>query len=467
LIDSPREACGVFGLYGHIDDVARTIFFGLTALQHRGQESAGIATMDNGKIHLQTGMGLVSQAFIESDLRKLPGTIGIGHTRYSTTGSSESRNAQPFVAQGPNGTIALAHNGNVINALSLRQQLITDYGSQFLTTTDSEVILQFLLSIPGLSWADRIGQLMREFQGAYSVVFLCDDGLIAIRDPLGVRPLCLGSVQDGWVVASESCALDQIGAEIIREVEPGEAILINNNGLQTIYNGNKGKRATCSFEFIYFARPDSIIDDNLVYSKRMAMGRQLAIEQSVDADLVIPVPDSAIPAGVGYASESGIPYQDGLIKNRNVGRTFIQPDQRMREQGVRMKFNPLVDVLYGKRIIVVDDSIVRGNTTPHVISLLRKAGAKEIHWRVASPPIVSPCHFGVDMATQDELIAANRSVSEINEIIGADSLGYLSIKGMLNALGSEGMHCTGCFTREYPIPIQLGMDKYLFEKNTK
>tara|TARA_Y100000590_G_C15748339_1_gene1023125 strand:- start:17216 stop:18616 length:1401 start_codon:yes stop_codon:yes gene_type:complete len=466
VIDSPREACGVFGLYTSADDVARTIFFGLHALQHRGQESAGIATMENGDIHLQTGMGLVSQSFMESDLRRLPGTMGIGHTRYSTTGSAESRNAQPFVATGPNGKIALGHNGNVINAMTLRDQLITDYSSQFHTSTDSEVILQFLINTPGGSWSDRIAQLMREFQGAYSVVFLCDDGLIAMRDPLGVRPLCLGSIEDGWVVASESCALDQIGAEIVRQIDPGEAVLINADGVKTIYNGNKGKRAMCSFEFIYFARPDSIIDNNLVYSKRMAMGRQLAIEHNIDADLVIPVPDSAIAAGVGYASEAGIPYQEGLIKNRYVGRTFIQPDQRMREQGVRMKFNPLNDILDGKRIVVVDDSIVRGNTTPHVISLLRKAGAKEIHWRVASPPIVSPCHFGVDMATQDELIASSRSVVEIKEIIGADTLGYLSIEGMLSALNSDSVHCTGCFTREYPVPIQLGMDKFLFENNT-
>ena len=411
-------------------------------------------------------MGLVSQAFHEFDLNRLPGHIAVGHTRYSTTGSTHLDNAQPLEVEGMHGRIALAHNGNVINALPLRDEIERDWGCRFSTATDSEVIAQMLVNAPGKDWGERIAYLMRRLQGAYSVTFLTEDTLVAIRDPLGVRPLCIGSYNGGWVVASESCALDQIGASLLRELEPGEAIQIDADGLRTIHNGNEGKRALCSFEYIYFARPDSILDKRPVHSARREMGRQLALQAPVDADMVMGVPDSAIAAGVGYAEAAGIPYQEGLIKNRYVGRTFIQPDQRLRDLGVRLKFNPLPEVLSGKRVIVVDDSIVRGTTTPHVVNLLRSAGAKEVHLRVCAPPIVSPCHFGVDMASKGELLAAQKTIQEVREFIGADSLEYLTVDGLFKAIGKEANQCcAACFTGQYPIEVQLELDKMALERN--
>lgn len=464
MAEPPREACGVVGVYAPEEDVARIAFFGLYALQHRGQESAGIATADGQRLAVQTGMGLVAQAFHEADLHRLPGHIAIGHTRYSTMGSSVEGNAQPLLVDGLHGPMALAHNGNVINASPLRQEL-AEFGCRFSTSTDSEVIVQMLANAPGEDWGQRVGYIMRRLQGAYSQVVLLPDGLLAMRDPLGLRPLCIGSLGSGWVVASESCALDHIGARFLRELEPGEAILIDGEGLRTIHNGNRGQRALCSFEFIYFSRPDSILDGRLVHLARQEMGRQIAREHPVDADLVMAVPDSATAAGVGYAQESGIPYQEGLIRNRYVGRTFIQPDQRLREQGVRLKFNPLPEVLNGKRVVVVDDSIVRGTTTPHVVKLLRWAGATEVHWRVGAPPIVAPCHFGVDMATYRELIAARMSVEEIRRTIGADSLGYLSVEGLFKSIANgPGSYCAACFTGRYPIDVQLAMDKLSLEQ---
>ena len=410
-------------------------------------------------------MGLVSQAFHEFDLSRLPGHIAVGHTRYSTTGSTHLDNAQPLEVTGIHGRIALAHNGNVINALPLRVEMEGGWGCRFTTSTDSEVIAQMVVNAPGKDWGERIAYLMRRLQGAYSVAFITEDTLIAMRDPLGVRPLCVGMYNGGWVVASESCALDHIGAKLLREIEPGEAIQIDADGLRTIHNGNDGKRALCSFEFIYFARPDSILDSRLVHSARREMGRQLALQAPVEADMVMGVPDSATAAGVGYAEASGIPYQEGLIKNRYVGRTFIQPDQRLRDLGVRLKFNPLPEVLEGKRVIVVDDSIVRGTTTPHVVNLLRSAGAKEVHLRVCAPPIVSPCHFGVDMATKGELLAAQKTVPEICEFVGADSLEFLSVEGLFKAIGREpDQCCAACFTGHYPIAVQLELGKMALER---
>ena len=465
MANPPREACGVVGIFTPGEEAARTAFFGLFSLQHRGQESAGIAAADGSTISCRTEMGLVSQAFHEFDLSRLPGHIAVGHTRYSTTGSTHLDNAQPLEVTGIHGRIALAHNGNVINALPLRVEMEGGWGCRFTTSTDSEVIAQMVVNAPGKDWGERIAYLMRRLQGAYSVAFITEDTLIAMRDPLGVRPLCVGMYNGGWVVASESCALDHIGAKLLREIEPGEAIQIDADGLRTIHNGNDGKRALCSFEFIYFARPDSILDSRLVHSARREMGRQLALQAPVEADMVMGVPDSATAAGVGYAEESGIPYQEGLIKNRYVGRTFIQPDQRLRDLGVRLKFNPLPEVLEGKRVIVVDDSIVRGTTTPHVVNLLRSAGAKEVHLRVCAPPIVSPCHFGVDMATKGELLAAQKTVPEICEFVGADSLEFLSVEGLFKAIGREpDQCCAACFTGHYPIAVQLELGKMALER---
>ena len=465
MANPPREACGVVGIFTPGEEAARTAFFGLFSLQHRGQESAGIAAADGATISCRTEMGLVSQAFHEFDLSRLPGHIAVGHTRYSTTGSTHLDNAQPLEVTGIHGRIALAHNGNVINALPLRVEMEGGWGCRFTTATDSEVIAQMVVNAPGKDWGERIAYLMRRLQGAYSVAFITEDTLIAMRDPLGVRPLCVGMYNGGWVVASESCALDHIGAKLLREIEPGEAIQIDADGLRTIHNGNDGKRALCSFEFIYFARPDSILDSRLVHSARREMGRQLALQAPVEADMVMGVPDSATAAGVGYAEASGIPYQEGLIKNRYVGRTFIQPDQRLRDLGVRLKFNPLPEVLEGKRVIVVDDSIVRGTTTPHVVNLLRSAGAKEVHLRVCAPPIVSPCHFGVDMATKGELLAAQKTVPEICEFVGADSLEFLSVEGLFKAIGREpDQCCAACFTGHYPIEVQLELGKMALER---
>ncbi len=440
-------------------------FFGLYALQHRGQESAGIAVADGDNIRVKTAMGLVGQAFQEEDLSTLTGHISIGHTRYSTTGSSRIENAQPIVSKGPDITLALGHNGNVINAMDLKQDLL-EWGCTFNGTNDSEIIAHLLSNAPASNWQERIAYCMRRLEGAYALTIMTKGELVGMRDPLGVRPLCIGKLHDGWVLASESCALDHIGAEFIRDVEPGEAVLIDEKGLRTIYKRDSvtGRTAGCMFEYIYFARPDSILSGKLVYSTRMAMGAELAKEYATDADIVIGVPDSAIAAAVGYSQESGIPFGEGLIKNRYVGRTFIQPDQRMRELGVRRKLNTLPELIKDKRIIVVDDSIVRGTTTPHVVSLLKKGGAKEVHLRICAPPIVAPCHFGVDMATRKELIAANMSVEEIREFVGADSLGYLSHEGLLRAVSiSKRNVCMACFTGEYPIPVQLEMDKLALE----
>ncbi len=457
-----REACGIFGIYAPGEDVARISFFALFALQHRGQESAGIATADGKKIQVYARMGLVSQVFSEESLSQLTGDIAIGHNRYSTTGSSRICNAQPIIVGTDDNAIAIAHNGNIINSERLYHDLC-EKGYTFQSSTDSEVIANLIHSAPGHDLVEKIQYAMRRIQGAYSLVIMTKDQLFAVRDPFGVRPLSLGRINGHWVIASETCALDHIGAIFVRDIAPGEVLRINSQGVKA-YHERPGKQSTCIFEYISFARPDSVIDGKLVYMARQAMGVQLAEEYPVEADLVLGVPDSATVAGIGYAQRSGIPQGEGLIKNRYVGRTFISPDQRMRDLGVKMKFNPLPEILRDKRVVLVDDSIVRGTTTPKVINLVRKAGAKEVHMRVCAPPIRYPCFFGVDMASRWELIAAQKSVEEVRQYIGADSLGYISLPGLVKSVGlPEDKFCMACFTGNYPIPVQLAMDKMALE----
>ena len=457
-----HESCGVFGVYSSEIDIARLIFFALFALQHRGQESAGIAVTDGSEIKTHKKMGLVSQVFTENDLALLKGHIGIGHNRYSTTGSSKPANAQPIIARAENLTLALAHNGNILNAQPLRDEL-QGSGYSFDSTTDSEVIANLILASPGKNWEERLRHAMARLQGAYSMTIMTRDSLIGVRDPLGVRPLCLGTIDNGWAIASESCALDHIGAQFSRDVEPGEIVIIDRDGMKSFKRG-EGKKAMCIFEYIYFARPDSVLEGRLLYKARQAMGGMLAQEYPVAADLVMGVPDSATAAGSGYSNASGIPFCEGLLKNRYVGRTFIEPDQRLRELGVQLKFNPLTEIIGGKRLVVVDDSIVRGTTTPQVVRLLKRAGAEEVHMRICAPPIRYPCFFGVDMATRWELIAAQRTIPQIRDFIGADSLGYLSIDGLIKAVAlPKDNFCLACFTGDYPIPVQLEMDKLALE----
>ena len=459
-----KECCALFGVYAPGDDVARLTFFGLYSLQHRGQESSGIATADGKQIHVHTKMGLVAQAFDERVLSQLGGDIAIGHNRYSTTGSSRAGNAQPIVVEGPAGRLALGHNGNIVNVRELRQQL-EEQGYNFTTTTDSEIIAYLILSSTRKTLAERIRHAMKRLVGAYSLVLLTEDALYGVRDPLGVRPLCLGKINGGWVLSSESCALDHIGAQFIRDVEPGEIVVINTKGLRSYKDRrNTTKRGLCIFEYIYFARPDSMIAGRRVYSAREAMGAKLAQEHPVTADMVIGVPDSATAAGIGYSQASGIPFTEGLLKNRYVGRTFIEPDQRIRELGVKLKFNPMPERLEGKSVVLVDDSIVRGTTTPRVISLLRRGGVKEVHMRICAPPIRHPCFLGVDMASSWELIAACKEVPEIAQFIDADTLGYLSMEGLIESIAlPRELFCLACFTGDYPVPVQLGMDKLALE----
>ncbi len=457
-----REACGIFGIYAPGEDVARITFFGLFALQHRGQESAGIATSDGKKIQVYARMGLVSQVFSEESLSQLVGEIAIGHNRYSTTGSSRVCNAQPIVVGTGDTALAVAHNGHIVNSEHLYREL-QDKGYIFQSSTDSEVIANLIHSAPGQDWVEKIRFAMRRLKGAYSLVIMTKDQLFAVRDPLGVRPLSLGRINGHWVLASETCALDHSGAIYVREVKPGEILQIDSKGVKE-FPGLAGRQATCIFEYIYFSRPDSLMEGKSIYLARQAMGAQLAEEYPVEADIVVGVPDSATVAGIGYAQKSGIPHGEGLLKNRYVGRTFISPNQRMRDLGVKMKFNPLPGLLKDKRVVLVDDSIVRGTTTPKVINLVRKAGAKEVHMRICAPPIRHPCFFGVDMASRWELIANQKSVEQVREFIGADSLGYISLEGLIKSVGLPAdKFCTACFTGDYPIPVQLQMDKLALE----
>src|SRR5579884_111361 len=440
--------CGITGVFAPGHDAARLAFFALYALQHRGQESAGIAAGDGGTIRSHKEMGLIGAIFDEEILGRLTGHIAVGHTRYSTTGSSIVVNAQPLLERTEIGHFAFAHNGNLTNTDELRETLAPSTTLQ--ATSDSEVMAKVLVEAQG-SMVDRIKHVLGCARGAYSIVLATAKELYAFRDPWGVRPLCLGRYNEGWVVASESCALSTIGATYERELQPGEILRITERGVESFIVQLDEPPALCMFEYIYFARPDSQFNNESVYMARYRMGRRLAQEYPVEADVVMAVPDSAVPGGIGYADEADIPYVEGLIKNRYIGRTFISPDQVMRSRGVHLKFNPLIENLAGRRVVVVDDSIVRGTTTPRIVQLLRDAGAKEVHVRVTSPPIKHPCYLGVDLATYDELIAANFTVEEIREKIGADSLGYLSLEGLVDAVGRDGKEmCLGCLTGVYP-----------------
>jgi amidophosphoribosyltransferase len=468
----PQDQCGVFGVWAPGEEVAKLTYFGLYALQHRGQESAGIATSNGKKLTVYKDMGLVSQVFSESALEALVGHVAIGHTRYSTTGSSSWRNAQPTLGRTASGTVALGHNGNLTNTAELLEMLRSRYPDQSENeitggnTTDTAVLTALLAGNPDNSLEGTAMELLPKVRGAFSLVFMDEQTLYAARDPQGVRPLVLGRLNSGWVVASESAALDIVGASFVREVEPGELIVIDENGLRSRIFA-KPKRAGCVFEYVYLARPDTSINGRNVYDARVDMGKALAREFPVDADLVIPTPDSGTPAAIGFSQESGIPFGHGLVKNAYVGRTFIEPSQTIRQLGIRLKLNPLKEVIKGKRIIVVDDSIVRGNTQRALVAMLREAGAKEIHVRISSPPITWPCFYGVDFATRAELIATGLAPDDVRASIGADSLGYLSKEGMIAASEQkESELCTACFTGEYPIELPTAdrLGKNLLEK---
>jgi amidophosphoribosyltransferase len=452
--DKPREECGVVGIYAPGREVARRTFFALYALQHRGQEAAGIVTCDGHMAHVHKGMGLVSQVFNEDNLRHLQGHMAIGHNRYSTTGAPKLRNTQPYILETMDGPLAIGHNGNLINAPALRRELL-ERGVGLQTSTDSELILHLLLANSGGDWLTRIRIMMARIEGAYALVILTKDAIYGVRDPWGLRPLVLGQLEGGYVLASESCAFSTIGAQYMRELEPGEIVRLDANGYEILPGAPARRFAFCTFEQIYFARPDSVFQGRLVHQVRQEIGRQLAKEAPADADIVIPVPDSGTPHAIGYAQESGIPYSEGLIKSRYIGRTFIEPTDQLRKVGVAMKFNPLVDNLRGRRVVMVDDSIVRGNTSGPLVKLLRNAGAREVHVRVACPPIMFPCFMGVDMASQSELIAANMSNEEIRQHIDADSLAFITISGMMEALHAEDGYCNACFTGEYPFHTQI------------
>jgi amidophosphoribosyltransferase len=450
LRDGPRDECGVFGVYAPESDVARLAYFALFALQHRGQESAGIAASDSGHIMTVRDLGLVSQVFDEEKLRALQGQLAVGHVRYSTTGSSAWENAQP-VWRSDRRQVALAHNGNLINAVELHASL-TERGVGFRGTSDSEIIAALLSTHEADSIEEALADVMPRLEGAFSTVVMTKDRVVAFRDPAGLRPLALGRLGERYCVASESCAFDIIGAELLREVQPGEMVSLSSRGIETRRLVESGRRAFCVFEHIYFARPDSILEGNRTQVSRRKMGEILWREAPVEADVVISVPDSGNPAAAGFSKASGIPRDDGLIKNRYVARTFIQPGQELRKHGLRMKFNPLREVVSGKRLVVVDDSIVRGNTTRQIIGMLRDAGADEVHLRISAPPIRHPCHYGIDMSTSQEMIAHERTVEEVAEELGCDSLAYLSLDGVYEAIRStRDTHCDACFSGQYPL----------------
>ena len=453
LLDSPREACGVFGISAPGLDIARLTYFAIYALQHRGQEAAGIATCDGKTAHIHKGLGLVSQVFNEDNLHHLQGHLGIGHTRYSTTGAPRLNNTQPYILETLDGPLAIGHNGNLVNAPKLRRELL-ERGVGLSTSTDSELIIHLLAGARG-TWLQRIRQMMTIAEGAYSLTILTRDAIYGVRDPWGLRPLVLGEFESGLAIASESCAFATIGARAVREIEPGEIVRIDRGGYEIVQGVPAEKKAFCTFEQIYFARPDSILGGRLVHRVRQALGRQLAREAPAEADIVVPVPDSGTPHAIGYAQESGIVYSEGLIKSRYIGRTFIQPTDRQRKVGVAMKFNPLPDNLKGQRVVLVDDSIVRGNTSGPLVQLLRDAGAAEVHMRVACPPIRFPCFMGVDMASQSELIAAHKNLDEIKVYIGVESLSYLSVEGMMSTLRAEDGYCNACFTGAYPFETPM------------
>src|ERR687887_524385 len=454
--------CGVFGIRSVERDVARLAYFGLFALQHRGQESAGIAVSDAGRLTALRDMGLVTQVFDEQKLRGLRGDLAIGHTRYSTTGSSQWWNAQPLVQHGSARTIALGHNGNLTNAAGLREEL-SEQGHRPGTTADSEVIAALIANDPA-PLEDAVAHAIERLDGAFSIVLLSESKLVAFRDPRGMRPLCIGRLGDDYVVASETCALDLVGAEVEREIHPGELIVVDEQGLharQAVPEDGAG--ALCIFEFFYLARPDSRLSGVEVHGARVRMGEQLAAEAPVEAELVLPIPDSGTPAAIGFSRALNIPFSEGLIKNRYVGRTFIEPDQGLREQGIKLKFNPLAEVK-GRRIVVVDDSIVRGNTTRQIVQMLFEAGAAEVHVRISSPPVIGQCFYGIDFADPDELGAAGKTVEQVREQIGATTLAYLSLEGLqASTRRPESQFCRACLTREYPTDVPADPRKLKFE----
>ncbi|HXH10538.1 MAG TPA: amidophosphoribosyltransferase [Alphaproteobacteria bacterium] len=450
MADDFGEKCGLFGVYQH-PEAAKLTYLGLYALQHRGQESAGIVSSDGQTLHAEVGMGLVADVFNERRLARLPGSMAIGHNRYSTTGSSLLRNAQPIVISYAGGSLALAHNGNLVNAAEIRKEL-EQQGAIFRSTTDTEVIVHLIARSTESRFADQVVDALRHVRGAYSLLLMTEQEMIGVRDPFGFRPLVLGQLDgSSYILASETCALDLIGAEYVRDVAPGEMVVIHDDEVEFFHPFPQLRQAFCIFEFIYFARPDSIVFEKNVYPIRKALGRQLAREAPVEADVVIPVPDSGVPAALGYAEEAGIPFEMGLIRNHYVGRTFIEPQQAIRHFGAKVKLNPVKHFLRGKRVVVVDDSIVRGTTGQKIVTMLKNAGAKEVHMRISSPPSISPCFYGIDTPSKRELIAANQSVEEIRDFLGADSLAYLSLKGLLQTVAPDGHRfCTACFTGDYP-----------------
>lgn len=463
--DKLNEECGVFGIYSKTcSNISQMVYFGLVALQHRGQESAGIATYKNGKIQYYKEMGLVREVFNDKILGRLDGEVAIGHVRYSTTGESYVTNAQPLVVQYKGGSIALAHNGNLVNADKIRDEL-EDNGSIFQTSIDSEVIANLIAKNYKHGYKEAIVKASQRIKGAFALTIVCEGKLIGVRDPNGLRPLCIGKLDDGYVLASESCALNVVGAEFVRDVEPGEIVIIDDNGIETIEYDKAKKKALCSFEFVYFSRPDTTLDGQSVYESRIEAGKILAREYPVEADIVMSVPDSGTVAAIGYAEESGIPFRQGLIKNKYMGRTFIQPDQEMRELSVMLKLSVLKENVKDKRIVLIDDSIVRGTTSKKIVNMLRKAGAKEIHIRVSSPPVKHSCFFGIDTPTRKQLIGAVHSVEEIRDSIGADSIGYISVEGLVKSIDMSGQKlCTACFDGDYPMEVPDSANKYLFEK---
>ena len=468
--ESPNDECGVFAIYAPEMDEARHTFYALFALQHRGQESAGIAVTDGSRLIVHKDMGLVSQVFEESTLKTLPGQLAIGHVRYSTTGASEQRNAQPFARTRNGSFIALGHNGNLVNTDELRASLVEN-GHVFESTSDTEVIAALLAEHPSRDVRAALRDIIPRLRGAFSAVLLTTDAVYGFRDPYGIRPLVLGEIEGRYCLSSESSGLDIIGARIVQEIEPGEICWIDAEGYHIEQVVDRKREALCVFEFIYFARPDSIMKGQTLYAARSRMGEELAGESPVEADLVIPVPDTGNSAAIGYAARSGITYGEALIKNRYIGRTFINPEDRVRKLGIRMKFNPLSSAIQGKRLVVVDDSIVRGNTTRALVRVLFEAGAKEVHLRISSPPIVYPCFYGIDMANQDEFIAFNKTVAEISEELGATSVAYLSLEGLMratNAGDDEDCFCAACFTGDYPceVPEYMKLSKFRYEQGS-
>jgi len=452
MLDKFHDECGVVGVYGH-PDAANLVYLGLYALQHRGQESAGIAASSNGKMHLEVGMGLVADVFSDARLKKLPGNIAVGHNRYSTTGVSKVKNAQPCLIEYSGGTMAMGHNGNLVNASEIRKELGAA-GAIFQSTNDSEVIVHLMAQSRRNSFVDRAVAALSQVKGAYSIVLMSENELVAARDPQGFRPLCLGKLDGAYIVASESCVMDLVEAEFIREIEPGELILINQFGVKSFHPFQKASTKQCVFEHIYFSRPDSYLFGHSVYSTRKLMGKALAREKPVEADVVVPVPDSGVISAMGYSEEAEIPFQMGLIRNHYVGRTFIEPQSQIRNFGVKIKLNAVKPVIEGKRVIIIDDSIVRGTTSKKIVRMLREVGAREVHVRISSPPTTHSCFYGIDTPTKGELIASNMDIDQTREYLGADSLHYITLEKMLDIFGEQkDDFCAACFDGRYPVDV--------------